>query len=114
MHIYGRTRGREPDGRKNTVDEYVEACAALVASMSASGFDPTCPIVLCSTPRLKNGAHRLACAMAMGLGPWRTLSPKPGQSPPWGRAELCDCGIRESDIRRAEKDLMDACAHYSE
>ena len=67
-HILARTGGREP-GRpdKSNVEQYFAAARALFLSMRARGFDPRHPVPVDQWGRLRDGAHRVACAAVLGL-----------------------------------------------
>ncbi len=106
-HILGRTGGVEPGSKKRSVEAYVSASEYLFESMLEHGFNAECPIAVCKTPRLRNGAHRIACSLVLGLGICRVVSEKPGRSPPWGRNELLSCGMGAGAVDRAERDLKE-------
>lgn len=72
-HIMQRTGGCEPPDAtdssapgKRTLDDYLAAARELHASMQRRGFDPAGAIPLTTAGELGNGAHRLACALALG------------------------------------------------
>jgi len=67
-HILARTRGVEPgNSRKRNIDTYVAAARDLFQSMKVAGFDKNKPIPVDQWGRLRDGAHRLACATVLGL-----------------------------------------------
>jgi hypothetical protein len=105
LHILGRTGGVEPGGDKHTIDEYVAAAWNLQASISSRGFDAALPIRICSYGKLRGGAHRLACGLALGILPWRRLVRGRSMQRPWGAAQLAQAGIRSDDIERAQRDM---------
>jgi hypothetical protein len=107
QHILGRTGGVERGSWKASVDDYVTAAIELAASMQAHGFDPYHPVVIGSNGRLMEGAHRLACSLALGLAsvPVRRREDKPGRSAPWGADWFRRHGMVEADIRRIQSDL---------
>jgi hypothetical protein len=106
-HIFGRTGGVEPGSDKRCVDDYVARAKDLLASMLRHGFDEGHPVIVCRTPRIRNGAHRIACALVLGLGIARVISEKPGHARPWDRNALVASGIAEPGILRAEHDLKE-------
>ncbi len=79
--------GLATDVWKIKLDDYVQAAEALFASMVREGFNPSYPIPLDDEGRLLNGAHRLACALALDLKevPIET-GPYLAWAPPWGEA----------------------------
>lgn len=54
------------DGKANT-DQYVEDSRNLLVSMAINGFNPEYPIPIDPDGELLGGAHRLACALALGI-----------------------------------------------
>jgi len=88
-HIELRTGGAEKrdasNGRlseKRSVDDYVAACHALLHSMRTNGFQDKHAIPLGVDGSLLNGAHRLACALALGLR--IAVERMPMSGPGWG------------------------------
>ena len=67
-HILARTRGVEPGNpAKANVDGYVKAARDLLRNMTENGFDSRKPIRIDQWGRLRDGAHRIACATVLGL-----------------------------------------------
>jgi hypothetical protein len=67
-HILARTGGIEPGSRtKTSLPKYVEAARELFQSMTQNGYDPAWPIPVDQWGRLRDGAHRLACATVLNL-----------------------------------------------
>jgi hypothetical protein len=67
-HILGRTGGVEPGRRhKTSVEMYLVAARALFHNMMVHGFNKRKPISVDQWGRLRDGAHRLACATLLGL-----------------------------------------------
>jgi len=73
-HIRIRTGGREPadlstgeTSDKTTIDHYVHGCHELLASMRGSGFVAAGAVPVAPGLAIANGAHRVACAAALGL-----------------------------------------------
>lgn len=91
------------DGKSGT-DEYVTDCRNLVVSMSY-GFAPQYPIPIDPNGELLGGAHRLACALALGIAtvpiaPQTRLAWAPAWDEAWFRAH----GITGSDLERLRRD----------
>jgi tetratricopeptide (TPR) repeat protein len=104
-HIAARTGGHEPPdattgaaSAKRSVDDYVAAARELHASMRAHGFAPAHPVPVTAEGRIGNGAHRLACALALGLDvpTWPCVSTGPGWDAAWFSAH----GFTDADLRR--------------
>jgi hypothetical protein len=67
-HILSRTGGVEPgSSRKTSLALYVTAARVLFDRMREIGFDPSAPIPVDQWGRLRDGAHRVACAAVLGL-----------------------------------------------
>jgi hypothetical protein len=65
-HILCRTGGIEPGKRaKNSIDVYLVAARALFQRMQQLGFDSSAPIPVDQWGRLRDGAHRTACAATL-------------------------------------------------
>jgi hypothetical protein len=107
VHIIGRTGGREPGSWKETVGDYVTACHDLLTSMQARGFDPDHPIVMGSNGRIRNGAHRTACSVALGIPAAIRHRDKPSRARPWDADWLRTHGTSAANIARAQHDLQE-------
>jgi predicted Ser/Thr protein kinase len=67
-HILSRTGGVEPGNRaKTSLALYVTDARLLFQRMREIGFDPCAPIPVDQWGRLRDGAHRVACAAVLGL-----------------------------------------------
>lgn len=67
-HILARTGGVEPgNSNKISIEMYVLAARDLFHSMQTRGFDRTNPVPVDQWGRLRDGAHRVACATVLGL-----------------------------------------------
>jgi hypothetical protein len=107
-HILARTGGKEPNDKKSTkvsIDDYLAQARLLLTSMQTIGFDASHPIKICTTPRLKNGAHRIACALVLDLGIVCSVSDRRGKAKPWGVEQLQAAGISGRDIARAIEEM---------
>lgn len=98
-HIQERTGGKEPRSEKQSVDEYVLACRALLASMQREGFETDFPVVFGSNGRLHDGAHRIACGLALGKEVTVLVTEKPCRSGDWGKDWLVEHGISDADMQ---------------
>lgn len=116
-HIQGRTGGIEPGSWKVCVNDYVAGAGELYRSMRAAGFDPAHPIPLAHDLRLAGGAHRLACALSLGLEvfvEYREPNRRPGV--PWDISWFENRGLGEDDLARIcadHKQLIEGAGHES-
>jgi hypothetical protein len=62
-----RPPGGFSEGGKTTLADYLQGYRKLFTSMSISGFDSEKGFIPVSTQGVTNGAHRLACAIALDL-----------------------------------------------
>ena len=93
------------DGEKDGIDDYVKTCKSLLVSISTKGFDPVYAVPIVPDGELLSGAHRLACALALGFGdiPVRRIA-KTVWAPAWGRQWFIDNGVDLKDLARIEAD----------
>jgi hypothetical protein len=111
-HILERTGGVEPldlfrneHSTKKTVDEYVQTCESLLERLKTRGFDADYPIPVCPNGRRVNGAHRLACCLALRSP--ATVAPVPGDAGTWDFQWFID--------RQYPQDVLaDLLYHYSQ
>jgi hypothetical protein len=97
-HIHVRTGGQEPGdaARKGSIADFVQAFDALVDDMAAHGFRPVHPVPLSADDGLpRNGAHRLAAALAVGCAVTAVHEPGPGGR--WGWDWFRDHGFGLDD-----------------
>src|SRR5215831_2473824 len=67
-HIFARTGGIEPgNSTKTDLDLYVTSARVLFERMVMIGYDRAEPIPVDQWGRLRDGAHRVACAAVLGL-----------------------------------------------
>lgn len=104
-HIQQRTGGKEARSWKVCVEDYVSAARELLASMQLRGFDPECPVRFGSNGLLMEGAHRIACALALGECVWIETLGRPGNSSPWDEEWLRKDGVSEADLARVLSDF---------
>lgn len=92
------------DGKSGT-DQYVADCKSLLISMATKGFDPAFAIPIDPDGELLGGAHRLACALALGIETV-PVDRRLGRvwAPTWDANFLDDCGIGTDDLHRVGKD----------
>lgn len=73
--ILSRTGANEPlnhfsEKEKNGIEAHLVAARALCESMKKKGFEQDCYVPVAEDYGLYNGAHRLACAMALNENVW--------------------------------------------
>lgn len=90
---------------KWNVDDYVAAAGALCASMARRGFVAECAVPIDPDGELLGGAHRVACALALGIEeiPVRHESSYVF-APPWGREWFVANGMAGEDLERIDRD----------
>ena len=93
------------DGKSGT-DQYVEDATRVARSMLRRGFVPLFAIPLDRNGELLGGAHRLACALALGLPtvPVTRLACA-AWAPAWGEAWFVENGMGQEDLARLRGDV---------
>lgn len=98
---------------KWSVDDYVAAAGALCASMANRGFIPECAVPIDPDGELLGGAHRVACALALGIEEVPVVRKEtPAWAAPWGYAWFVANGMAADDLERLERDFS-SCRGYS-
>jgi hypothetical protein len=103
-HIMQRTGGKEPRSPKATLDDYVQACRDLLASIRDNGFDPGKAVRIGANGLIVgSGAHRIACCLALGvqLAIWRRQ--RRGKHA-WDFTWFSDQGMAADDLARLARD----------
>jgi hypothetical protein len=59
--------GLATDGWKRTLDDYVSAARGLYEGMAEDGFRLSGTVLIDPNGELLSGAHRVACALALGI-----------------------------------------------
>ena len=72
------------DPGKETPDDYINSCRSLADSMRGNGYDKAHPIPVSPDREILGGAHRLACALALGCDVWADVTDKQPTAPTWG------------------------------
>jgi hypothetical protein len=98
-HIYERTGGQEPRGWKETVEDYVMVCKSLLKDMLKVGFNSEFPLEYGQNGKLRDGAHRLACSLLLGLDIYRVIVPAHGNMT-WGENWFVRHGVAPEDLER--------------
>lgn len=93
------------DGNKAADTAYVPAARALFGSMRRQGFQPYCPVPVGRNGEILDGAHRTACAIALGLGEVPCeASATIAWAPHWGRSWFVENDMPQADLDRLEVD----------
>ena len=109
-HIWVRsgarmTAGVATDVWKMTPDDYVTAARSLFASMTAKGFLPSGAVPVDPNGELLVGAHRVACALALGIDTSPVIRPnKYVWAPPWNEDWFVEAGMDDADLNRLRSD----------
>ena len=97
--------GLPTDGWKRTAEDYLETCDFLLDSMSR-GFHKDEPIPIDKNGELLGGAHRLACACALGLKEVPVVQRNTEVwAPPWNREWFIEHGMWAHDLKRLDADM---------
>jgi hypothetical protein len=97
-HIEGRTGGRERRSWKTSVGDYLTAASDLMRSMRSNGFDPSHPVEFGSNLNLRGGAHRIACALWLGIPIHVRIADKPGNAALWDEGYMRRAGMTDRDL----------------
>lgn len=102
-------QGIATDLWKLTLDDYVAEAEALLWAVKAFGFlfpDPRGRnIRVDPNGELKDGSHRVACALALGIEELTVQhDPELAWAPPWGEAWFIDHGMADEDLERLRQD----------
>jgi hypothetical protein len=99
-------QGLATDAWKRSLDDYLASAASLCRSMAYHGFHPSGAIPIDPDGELLGGAHRVACALALGIEavPVRRET-RYCHAPPWNRAWFLANRVDPDDLRRIDEDL---------
>lgn len=93
------------DAGKFNAEDYITAAKNLCASMAQEGFNPEFPIPIDPDGQLLDGAHRVACAIALNIPvhaqPLNTRAWAPG----WGMDWFRKAGMELNDLIRLQDDF---------
>jgi hypothetical protein len=91
------------DGPGKPDDAYLPQAKALFASMVTNGFEGAVPID--PNGELLDGAHRVACALALGIGEIVVKhEARHAFAPAWGEQWFIENGVDEYDLERLRQD----------
>ena len=93
------------DANKASDTQYVPAAEALLVSMATHGFDPAFAVPVDPHGELLGGAHRLACALALGVSdiPVERRA-QHVWAPPWGEQWFVSNGMAGEELERVGRD----------
>jgi hypothetical protein len=93
------------DQWKLSIDDYVQACRSLAASMASVGFHVKGAVPIDPDHELLGGAHRVACATALGIKNISvTESPQKVWAPAWDYEWFVNNGMSNGDLVRLKED----------
>lgn len=92
------------DTGKSGTEQYVYDATVLFRSMWRNGFDYRYSIPIDPDGELLDGAHRTACALALGIDCYVQHMPQKVWAPAWDRQWFIDNGMSEEDLSRALAD----------
>ena len=109
-HIEARSGARmkaglKTDRWKQSAEDYVQSAKMLHYSMSRGGFFDAYAIPIDPNGELLGGAHRLACAMALGIDPVQVeRHTRLVWAPAWDEAWFVANGVSVPDLARVKAD----------
>jgi hypothetical protein len=99
--------GLPTDGWKRSLDDYLQSASALAGCMRRQGFFRGGAIPVDPDGELLGGAHRLACALALGIAEVPvTRDQRRVWAPAWGEAWFRDNEMAVEDIVRLRRDWL--------
>jgi hypothetical protein len=111
-HIMMRTGGTENTDRfidnqrtKSTLTDYLEGAKSLFVSMKTKGFDFSFPIP-CYEGGIENGAHRIACSIALGIKEIPVFHSIPKRYLKWDRSWFENNGFTDQEISLLENTYL--------
>ena len=97
--------GIPTDKWKRSVADYISSAASLLDLMSNKGFNPEYAIPVDPDGEILQGAHRLACALALGFDAVSVArSEQMVWAPAWGLEWFADKGANAEDLARIAGD----------
>jgi len=103
-HIKKRTRGNEPRSWKSNIDDYITVCKKLLKSIRRDGYITEFPLQYGRNGKLMEGAHRLACSLALDIEPLCIIVGAEGNTR-WDQDWFIDHGIGKRDLEQIKADL---------
>lgn len=103
-HIVARRRTGFVDGEK-AAWMFIPMAEVLALGMYDFGFDQTQPIPIDPDGELLGGAHRTACALALGIDCYVQHMPQKAWAPAWDKQWFIDNGMNGEDLSRTLADF---------
>lgn len=103
--------GLATDGWKRSVDDYVFVARGLLQSIRRHGFLLVEAVPIDPNGELLNGAHRVACALALGIDavPVKREA-RYAWAPGWGYEWFVAAGMGHDDLERLCRDFKELTA----
>lgn len=97
--------GLPTDKWKRGPDDYVHSAKRLLGSIHGGGFHRLGAIPVDPEGELLGGAHRMACALALGIADVPVTRERIRVwAPAWGEAWFIENGMEEGDLARLSQD----------
>lgn len=98
-------RGLPADGWKRNVNDYVTSAKILLTLIQKHGFVAEHAAPIDPNGELLDGAHRVSCALALGIKKIPvTMEQRRVSAPPWGREWFVANGMGYEDLERLCRD----------
>lgn len=97
-HIANRRNSGFVDSTKESLSVFLPAARSLLASMASNGFSSTAPVPVDANGDILGGAHRTACALALGLDVWCERRAEIAWAPAWDAAWFKQHGMPEEIV----------------
>ena len=98
--------GLPTDGWKRSPEDYMKASEYLLESLKSHGFRADEPIPIDKNGELLGGAHRVACACALGINVVSVVQRNTEVwAPPWNREWFVERGMHVEDLQRLDRDM---------
>lgn len=97
-HIHHRRQSGFVDSNKDSLGVFIPQASALFASMALNGFDPAHPVPVDPNGNILGGAHRVACALALGVEAVCERRAELVWAPPWDAAWFRQHGMPEEVV----------------
>ncbi len=99
-------QGLTTDGWKRTSDDYVNTSEYILESIRRRGFRNDEPIPVDRNGELLGGAHRLACACALGIKEVPVVQRNQEVwAPPWPKEWFVEHGMWAADLKILDEDM---------
>lgn len=98
--------GLPTDRWKKSIDDYVHSAKRILASIHAGGFHSAGSIPIDPSGELLGGAHRMACALALGIAEVPVTRERIRVwAPAWGEDWFIENGMAAEDLARVREDM---------